>query len=436
MDIPLISEFLGEPSKWSVALSCVVLLIAIVSFVFLSFVSFFESEFFSLSTTEIAEIKISNDSRYHRLKMLSEDLLFSLGTVIVMRYTLIVSALTTASLSLYEGLVKLLGVDVAVGFLIILLILLMMIFVFAELIPERMANKENPNLLCWSARLLYFFGLISRPLVKSVIKTTNVVERRLESRTQTSAAIEDISDSLNLSDAESDEKEILRGVMNFGKINVDEIMRPRVDVVDVDYRSDFAEVLEIVCESEYSRLPVYDDSIDDVKGILYVKDFFRHTDKGKDFNWRTLIREAYFVPENKKVDDLLKEFQQKHTHMAIVVDEFGGTSGIVTMEDIIEVIVGDICDEHDEEEIQINALEDGSFVLDGKLLLTDFYRLDRVKKDDFDDLEGDVDTLAGLILEIMGYIPSIGEVIEYNNYIFEILSADGRRIKEVKMKFK
>ena len=413
-----------------------VLLIAIVSFVFLSFVSFFESEFFSLSTTEIAEIKISNDSRYHRLKMLSEDLLFSLGTVIVMRYTLIVSALTTASLSLYEGLVKLLGVDVAVGFLIILLILLMMIFVFAELIPERMANKENPNLLCWSARLLYFFGLISRPLVKSVIKTTNVVERRLESRTQTSAAIEDISDSLNLSDAESDEKEILRGVMNFGKINVDEIMRPRVDVVDVDYRSDFAEVLEIVCESEYSRLPVYDDSIDDVKGILYVKDFFRHTDKGKDFNWRTLIREAYFVPENKKVDDLLKEFQQKHTHMAIVVDEFGGTSGIVTMEDIIEVIVGDICDEHDEEEIQINALEDGSFVLDGKLLLTDFYRLDRVKKDDFDDLEGDVDTLAGLILEIMGYIPSIGEVIEYNIYIFEILSADGRRIKEVKMKFK
>lgn len=413
-----------------------VLLIAIVSFVFLSFVSFFESEFFSLSTTEIAEIKISNDSRYHRLKMLSEDLLFSLGTVIVMRYTFIVSALTTASLSLYEGLVKLLGVDVGVGFMIILLILLMMIFVFAELIPERMANKENPNLLCWSARLLYFFGLISRPLVKSVIKTTNVVERRLESRTQTSAAIEDISDSLNLSDAESDEKEILRGVMNFGKINVDEIMRPRVDVVDVDYRSDFAEVLKIVCESEYSRLPVYDDSIDDVKGILYVKDFFRHTDKGKDFNWRTLIREAYFVPENKKVDDLLKEFQQKHTHMAIVVDEFGGTSGIVTMEDIIEVIVGDICDEHDEEEIQINALEDGSFVLDGKLLLTDFYRLDRVKKDDFDDLEGDVDTLAGLILEIMGYIPSIGEVIEYNNYIFEILSADGRRIKEVKMKFK
>lgn len=436
MDIPLISEFLREPSNWAVAISCALSVVAVISFLFLSFVSFFESEFFSLSSTEIAEIRISNDSRYHRLKMLSEDLLLSLGTVIVLRYMLIVSALTTATLSLYEGIVGLLELSMGVSFLLIFFVLLLLIFIFAELIPERMANRDNPNLLCWSAKLLYFFGLILRPVVKSVIKATNIVERRLESRTQTSAAIEDISDSLNLSDAESDEKEILRGVMNFGKINVDEIMRPRVDVVDVDYRCDFSEVLKIVCDSEYSRLPVYDDSIDDVKGILYVKDFFRHTDKGKDFDWRTLIREAYFVPENKKVDDLLKEFQQKHTHMAIVVDEFGGTSGIVTMEDIIEVIVGDICDEHDEEETQIRILEDGSFALDGKLLLTDFYRVDNVRKDDFLDLEEDADTLAGLILGIKGYIPSVGEIIEYDNYIFEILSADGRRIKEVKMKFK
>ena len=427
---------LGESTNWSVALSCVLSVVAVISFFFLSFVSFFESEFFSLSSTEIAEIRISNDSRYHRLKMLSEDLLLSLGTVIVLRYMLIVSAITTATLSLYEGIGSIFEVNIGISFLLIFLLLLMLIFIFAELIPERMANRDNPNLLCWSARLLYFFGLILRPIVKTVIKATSVVERRLESRTQTSAAIEDISDSLNLSDAESDEKEILRGVMNFGKINVDEIMRPRVDVVDVDYRCDYSEVLKIVCDSEYSRLPVYDESIDDVKGILYVKDFFRHMDKGEDFNWRTLIREAYFVPENKKVDDLLKEFQQKHTHMAIVVDEFGGTSGVVTMEDIIEVIVGDICDEHDEEETQIRSLEDGAFALDGKLLLSDFYRIENVHKDDFLSLEEDADTLAGLILGIKGYIPSIGEVIEYDGYIFEILSADGRRIKEVKMKFK
>ena len=281
MDIPLISEFLREPSNWTVAVSCALSVVAVISFLFLSFVSFFESEFFSLSSTEIAEIRISNDSRYHRLKMLSEDLLLSLGTVIVLRYMLIVSALTTATLSLYEGIVGLLELNMGVSFLLIFFVLLLLIFIFAELIPERMSNRDNPDLLCWSAKVLYFFGLILRPVVKSVIKATNIVERRLESRTQTSAAIEDISDSLNLSDAESDEKEILRGVMNFGKINVDEIMRPRVDVVDVDYRCDFSEVLKIVCDSEYSRLPVYDDSIDDVKGILYVKDFFRHTDKGK-----------------------------------------------------------------------------------------------------------------------------------------------------------
>lgn len=436
MDIPLISEFFGVPANWSVVASILLSLLAIVSFLFLSFVSFFESEFFSLSSTEIAEIRISNDERYSRLKKLSEDLLLSLGTVIVFRYMLIASALTATSLSLYKGIALSLGVNIGWSFLVIFLVVVLLLFIFAELIPERMANRDNPNLLCWSAKLLYFFGLILRPIVKMVIKTTSVVERRLESRTQTSAAIEDISDSLNLSDAESDEKEILRGVMNFGKINVDEIMRPRVDVVDVDYRCDFSEVLKIVCDSEYSRLPVYDESIDDVKGILYVKDFFRHTDKGKDFNWQTLIREAYFVPENKKVDDLLKEFQQKHTHMAIVVDEFGGTSGIVTMEDIIEVIVGDICDEHDEEETQIQVLEDGSYVLDGKLLLTDFYKIEAVRKEDFADLEEDADTLAGLILGIKGYIPSLGEIIEYDDYVFEILSADGRRIKEVKMKFK
>lgn len=424
------------PANWSVVASILLSLLAIVSFLFLSFVSFFESEFFSLSSTEIAEIRISNDERYSRLKKLSEDLLLSLGTVIVFRYMLIASALTATSLSLYKGIALSLGVNIGWSFLVIFLVVVLLLFIFAELIPERMANRDNPNLLCWSAKLLYFFGLILRPIVKMVIKTTSVVERRLESRTQTSAAIEDISDSLNLSDAESDEKEILRGVMNFGKINVDEIMRPRVDVVDVDYRCDFSEVLKIVCDSEYSRLPVYDESIDDVKGILYVKDFFRHTDKGKDFNWQTLIREAYFVPENKKVDDLLKEFQQKHTHMAIVVDEFGGTSGIVTMEDIIEVIVGDICDEHDEEETQIQVLEDGSYVLDGKLLLTDFYKIEAVRKEDFADLEEDADTLAGLILGIKGYIPSLGEIIEYDDYVFEILSADGRRIKEVKMKFK
>ena len=168
--------------------------------------------------------------------MLSEDLLLSLGTVIVLRYMLIVSALTTATLSLYEGIVGLLELNMGVSFLLIFFVLLLLIFIFAELIPERMSNRDNPDLLCWSAKVLYFFGLILRPVVKSVIKATNIVERRLESRTQTSAAIEDISDSLNLSDAESDEKEILRGVMNFGKINVDEIIRPRVDMHDADYR--------------------------------------------------------------------------------------------------------------------------------------------------------------------------------------------------------
>ena len=297
-----------------------------------------------------------------------------------------------------------------------------------------MANKQSQKHLCRSANIVSLFGLLFSPFTKLLMLKTGVVERRLESRTQHSAAIEDISDSLNLSDAETaDEKEILRGVMNFGKISVDEIMQPRVDIVDVDFNSDFDTVLEIIRESEYSRLPVYEDSIDYVKGILYIKDFLQYTDQKKDFKWQNHIREAYFVPENKKIDDLLKEFQQKHIHMAVVVDEFGGTSGIVTMEDIIEVIVGDICDEHDEEEKQIIPIDANTYILDGKLLLSDFYHINGVNKEDFGETEGDADTLAGLILEMKGYIPTPGETIELGSrYRFEIKSADKRRIKEIK----
>jgi gliding motility-associated protein GldE len=265
-----------------------------------------------------------------------------------------------------------------------------------------------------------------------MVKSTNVVERRLESRTQRSASIEDISDALNMSDADSsDEKEMLRGMVNFGKTTVDEIMQPRVDIVDVDFESDFEMVLKIIRESEYSRLPVYSGSIDDVKGILYIKDFLQYTDQNNDFKWQNYIREAYFVPENKKIDSLFKEFQQKHMHMAIVVDEFGGTAGIVTMEDIIEVIVGDICDEHDEEEKQVTKIGEHSYLLDAKLLLSDFYRIEGIDKEKFETVEGDADTLAGLILEVKGSIPSKGEKIEIENYVFEVVSADKRRILEV-----
>ena len=435
MDIPLLSfiEIADSQQFWWTATVITAIIAACASFVLLSFVSFFESEFFSLNSNEIAEIKISNDKKFERLKSLSENPLKTLGGVISTRYIFIVTGISTTTLLLWH---LLSGTCVALWgkWLIVIATIGILLTIFAEYIPKKMANKQSQKHLCRSANIVSLFGLLFSPFTKLLMLKTGVVERRLESRTQHSAAIEDISKSLNLSDAETaDEKEILRGVMNFGTISVDEIMQPRVDIIDVDFNSDFDTVLKIIRESEYSRLPVYENSIDYVKGILYIKDFLQYTDQKKDFKWQNHIREAYFVPENKKIDDLLKEFQQKHIHMAVVVDEFGGTSGIVTMEDIIEVIVGDICDEHDEEEKQIIPIDANTYILDGKLLLSDFYHINGVNKEDFGETEGDADTLAGLILEMKGYIPTPGETIELGSrYRFEIKSADKRRIKEIK----
>ena len=435
MDIPLTYSLdtLCEEPVASYLFYGLAALFSFLSFLFLSYVSFFESEFFSLSVKEVAEIKLSNDAKFHKLKELSEEPLEALGGVIVSRYFLIVCSLGISCLLLWNVVEPLSWLD-GWKYLLIVLVEYVLLFLFAEFIPERMVKAENPSNLCKGAKIVTFFSKLFHPVVRLLVDSTGVVQRRLESRTQRSAAIDDISDSLNMKGVDTvDEKEMLRGVVNFGKTSVEEIMQPRVDIVDIDYKSDFEEVLKVIRESEYSRLPVYDESIDYVKGILYIKDFLQYTDREKDFKWQNLIREAYFVPENKKIDDLLKEFQQKHIHMAIVVDEFGGTSGIVTMEDIIEVIVGDICDEHDEEESQVTQLDDNTYLLDGKLLLSDFYRIEGIDRDVFEPMEGDADTLAGLILEKKGYIPAKGEEISFENYTFEIVSDDKRRIKEVKM---
>lgn len=413
----------------------VVALFFVLSVFSLSFIAYFESEFFSLTANEVAEVKISSDPKFNRLKTLSEDPLRTLGSVIVARYFTITLMLLTGNFLLYNGL-ETLGWHKALILAICFILLLALFFLTTEFIPENMLKKENPYTICRGASIVTFFALVFSPLVKYMISSTGVVERRLESRTQRSASIDDISDALNMKAESADDKEMLRGMVNFGKTSVDEIMQPRVDIVDVDYESDFETVLKTIRESEYSRLPVYCESIDYVKGILYIKDFLQYTDQNKDFKWQSYIREPYFVPENKKIDDLFKEFQKKHIHMAIVVDEFGGTAGIVTMEDIIEVIVGDICDEHDEEENQIVRLNGQSYLLDGKLLLSDFYRLENVEKEVFEPIEGDADTLAGLILEMKGYIPMKGEKIEVGKYSFEIVSDDKRRIREVKLSIK
>jgi gliding motility-associated protein GldE len=234
----------------------------------------------------------------------------------------------------------------------------------------------------------------------------------------------------------SDEKEILEGIVNFGTKNVGEIMVPRVDVVALDIRSSFSTLLDLINTSGYSRIPVFSESFDQVKGILFIKDLLPYTESGPDFEWQELLRPPFFVPETKKVKDLLEDFQKSKIHMAIVVDEYGGSSGIVTLEDVLEEIVGEIADEFDEEEKYFSKLGEKKFLFDAKIQLEDFTGVIGCRDDYFKDVKGDADTLAGLILEIKGEIPANHETIEYKDYRFTVESISNRRIRQVKVEIK
>ena len=230
----------------------------------------------------------------------------------------------------------------------------------------------------------------------------------------------------------SEENNILEGIIRFGGETAKEVMTSRLDVVDLDIHTSFKEVLNCIVENVYSRIPVYADTKDNIKGILYIKDLLPHLNKGDNFRWQSLIRPAYFVPETKMIDDLLRDFQTNKIHIAIVVDEFGGTSGIVTMEDIIEEIVGEIRDEYDEEEYNYSMLNEHTWVFEGKTLLTDFYKITKIDEETFDEVAGDADTLAGLLLELKGEFPVLHEKVAYGHYEFEILEMDNRRILKLK----
>jgi gliding motility-associated protein GldE len=230
-----------------------------------------------------------------------------------------------------------------------------------------------------------------------------------------------------------EEKNILKGIVKFGNIDVCDIMQSRVDTVAVEIHTDFMELLKIIDDSGFSRIPIYEESFDQIKGILYVKDLIPYFDKGSDFLWQDLIRPSYFVPESKKINDLLKEFQTNRIHMAIVVDEYGGSSGIVTLEDIIEEIVGEITDESDAENLPYEKIDNYNYIFEGKTLLNDLYKVLHLENNVFDEVKGEADTIAGLILELRGEIPKKNDILSYRRFTFTILSVDSRRIKKIKV---
>jgi gliding motility-associated protein GldE len=248
-------------------------------------------------------------------------------------------------------------------------------------------------------------------------------------------SVDDLEQALELTDKEDikEEQRMLEVIVRFGDETAKEIMTSRQDVVDLDFKVPFPEVIKCIVENNYSRIPVYQENSDNIRGILYIKDLLPHLNKGDNFRWQSLIRPPYFVPETKKIDDLLREFQENKVHIAIVVDEFGGTSGIVTLEDILEEIVGEINDEYDEDEKSYVRINSNTFIFEGKTLLSDFYKILNLDDTIFEDVEGDADTLAGLMLELKGDFPKLHEKIDFKNFTFEIVEIEERRIAKVKV---
>ncbi len=322
-----------------------------------------------------------------------------------------------------------------VGFIIQIILITFLLLLFGEIVPKVYASKYASKVAVFMAYPLFVLEKVFRPISSLLIKSTSFINRRFQKKQNLS--IDDLSEALDIAGGEIEEdQKILRGIVKFGNIEVKEILKSRVNVVAFELATRFNKLISVVIESGYSRIPVFEENFDQVKGILYIKDLLPYIQEDDDFVWQKLIRDPFFVPETKKIDDLLEEFKNHKNHMAIVIDEYGGTSGIVTLEDVLEEIVGEITDELDDEDITYKMIDNNHFVFEGKTLLNDFYKIVDEEDDFFDVEKGDADTLAGLILEYLGEIPQKNDEIKIKHYVFKIKSVDIRRIKQVDVTIK
>lgn len=309
-----------------------------------------------------------------------------------------------------------------------------LILLFGEILPKVYANRNNIKFAKMIARPIHILNVILSPINMPMRAVTIYFENKL-GKQKTNISVNQLSQALELTssdDTTDEEQKILEGIVSFGNTDTSQVMSPRIDVFALEIEESFKEILPKILDKGYSRIPVYRDNIDQVEGVLYVKDLLPYIDKA-DFNWITLLREPFFVPENKKLDNLLKDFQGMKNHLAIVVDEYGGTSGVITLEDIIEEIVGDISDEFDDENINYSQIDDKNFLFEGKINLKDFYRIVDVDEDLFEDKKGEAETLAGFILEIIGTFPKKGQKISFDKCLFTIESVDKKRVKQIKV---
>ncbi len=395
------------------------------------FASGSEIAFFSLSPQDLDELEPDKRSEDSRIVMLRDDSERTLATILIANNFVNVTIIMLCNY-IFGSLVKF--KSEWLEFLCITVLLTFLLLLFGEIMPK-VYSRQTPLKFC--RRVVggvMFLRKLFWPLETILIRSGMLAEKVMQKENR-QLSVDDLEQALELTDKNDikEEQSMLQGIIRFGDETAKEVMTSRQDIVDLDIRSSYADVLKCIVENNYSRIPVYQDNTDNIRGVLYIKDLLPHLGKPTSFRWQSLIRPPYFVPETKKIDDLLREFQDNKVHIAIVVDEFGGTCGIVTLEDILEEIVGEINDEFDEDEKTYSKLNYNTYLFEGKTLLSDFCRILQIDDDEFSDVEGDADTLAGLLLEIKGDFLSIHEKIDYLNYTFEVVGLEERRISRVKV---
>lgn len=417
------------------AAAIVSLAISILLLFLSALVSASEVAYFSFNPQTLDELENSDEKTDKKILSILENPQRLLATILVgnnfinVAIILLLTFFTTSILDF--------GNAVLLSFIFQTIIITFLLLLFGEIIPKVYATIHGKKVATSTVAFLSVLEKIFSPIISVLVNSTSIVNTKLSKHNRSNISMDELSHALELtSDSTDEDTEILEGIIKFGNIQVIDIMTSRVDMVDVDIRTDYKSLLGIIIKSGYSRIPVYSGTRDNIKGVLYGKDLLPHLDKPMTFRWQSLVRQPYYVPETKKIDDLLSEFQKNKVHLAIVVDEYGGTSGIVTLEDILEEIVGDISDEYDEEEKLFTKIDHHTFVFEAKIQLNDFFKIDEINEDDFTKMTEEVETLAGLILELKGEIPTKGERIDFGKYVFEIVAVDSRRIKKIKLYIK
>ena len=397
-----------------------------------AFVSCSEIAFFSMSPADINEVEEEKRPVDKKIKSLRKDSERLLATILISNNLVNVAIVMLLNFFFLQTLHF--GAAKWLEFLFMTVVLTFLLLLFGEVAPKIYGAQRPLEFSRFAAPILTVLNRLWWPLSCILIKS-KVVTEYLVRRDPQSLTVDDLEKAMELTDKKdiAEESSMLQGIIRFGGETAREVMTSRMDIVDLEIQTPFPEVLKCIVENNYSRIPVYQKTQDNIKGVLYIKDLLPHLNKPANFRWQSLIRPPYFVPETKMIDDLLRDFQSNKVHIAIVVDEFGGTSGIVTMEDIIEEIVGEINDEYDEDEKTYVRLNQNTYIFEAKTLLTDFTRLLNIDEEVLEPVQGDADTLAGLLLEIKGDFPELHEKIDFGSLTFEVLEMDDRRIVKIKV---